>query len=80
VIFSVVFSLEDAVLNALPALFANRLGTTSNARVEFYDKFQRASDEHDRGFVKTYDEDLNSTLIFVSIFPACDSVFVWTPC
>ena len=66
--FLAIFSLEDAVLRALPTLFANRLGTTKNPRVEFYDNFQRASDDHDRGFIKKYDEDLNITLIFVRIF------------
>jgi len=52
---------------ALPTLFPSLLGTTSNPAVEFYNKFQRAADDHDRDFVKGWDEDLNSTLIFVSI-------------
>ena len=30
--------------------------------------FQREMDEHDRGFEKQYDEDLNTTLIFVSVY------------
>jgi hypothetical protein len=63
-----VSSLEDAMLKALPSLFPNILGTSSNARVEFYDKFQREADEYDRDFMKKYDEDLNTTLIFVSVF------------
>ena len=72
---SIVSSLEDAMLKALPRLFPNLLGTTSNPRVEFYEKFHRAADERDRGFVKTYDEDLNTTLIFVSLFSAHPSTF-----
>ena len=56
------------MLKALPSLFPNLLGTSSNARVEFYDKFQREADEYDRDFMKKYDEDLNTTLIFVSVF------------
>jgi len=48
-------------------LFPNLLGTASSARIEFYDKFQREADEHDSDFMKKYDEDLNTTLIFVSI-------------
>ena len=58
------------MLKAFPTLFENRLGTSGDARAEFYDKFQRASGDHDRDFIKTYDEDLNITLIFVSIFSA----------
>ena len=54
------------MLKALPSLFPNLLGTASSARVEFYDKFQREADEFDRDFMKKYDEDLNTTLIFVS--------------
>ena len=54
------------MLKALPSLFSNLLGTSSNARVEFCDKFQREADEYDRDCIKKYDEDLNTTLIFVS--------------
>ena len=50
------------------AFFRSPPGTTSNPAVEFYNKFHRAADDHDRDFIKKYDEDLNSTLIFVSIF------------
>lgn len=60
------FSLEEALLKALPSLLPNLLGTTKNPRVEFYDKFQCEADEYDRDFMKKYDEDLNTTLIFVS--------------
>jgi len=56
------------MLKALPTLFPNLLGTTSNPAVEFYNKFQRTADDYDRDFIKKYDEDLNSTLIFVSVF------------
>jgi len=56
------------MLKALPSLFPNLLGTARGPRVEFYDKFQREADEYDRDFMKKYDEDLNSTLIFVSTF------------
>ena len=54
------------MLKALPALFPS-LGTTNNPAVEFYSKFQRAADDYDHDFIKKYDEDLNTTLIFVSI-------------
>ena len=55
------------MVKALSAFFPN-LGTTGNQAVEFYNKFHQAADDHDRDFVKRYDEDLNTTLIFVSIF------------
>lgn len=48
-------------------LFPNLHGTTSGPRADFYDKFQREAEDHDRDFMKKYDEDLNTTLIFVSI-------------
>jgi len=66
------------MLKALSSRFPNLLGTSSSSRVEFYDKFQREADGHDRDFMKKYDEDLN-TLIFVSILFAHTSVavFIW---
>jgi len=64
----VVFSLEEALLKALPSLLPNLLGTTKSPRVEFYDKFQSEADGYDRDFMNKYDEDLNTTLIFVSVF------------
>ena len=67
-------SLEDALLKTLTSLFPNHLGTTSGPRADFYDKFQREADEHDRDFMKKYDEDLNTTLIFVSISSASTSI------
>lgn len=56
------------MLKAFPSLFPNLLGTTNSARDEFYNKFQRAADEYDRDFIKKYDGDLSTTLIFVSVF------------
>ena len=68
--FSVV-SLEDAVRNALGNYFPH-LETSNNARVQFYDKFQREADDHDRDIVKKYNADFkDTTLIFV-----CLSIFV----
>ena len=60
--------LEDAVFKALSSLLPNRLGTTGGARHEFYDKFQREADEYDRDFLTKYGSDLDTTLIFVSVF------------
>ena len=63
-----VSSLEDAILKAMASIFPHTQGTANNARTEFYDKFQREADEYDHDYMKKYDEDLNTTLIFVSIF------------
>lgn len=60
------------MVKALPTLFPHLLGTASGARTEFYDKFQREADEYDRDFMRKYDEDLNTTLIFVGpLFLLC---------
>ena len=59
-------SLEDAMLKPSPLLAPNPLGASSSARVEFYDKFQRKTYEYDRDFIRSCDEDLSTTLIFVS--------------
>ena len=60
-------SLEGAILKALSTLFSNPLGTSGSARVVSYDWFQREADEYESDFMKKYDEDLNTALIFVSI-------------
>ena len=52
---------------ALPYLFLDLDGTASSARVEFYNRSQRAADDYDRDFIKKYDEDLDTTLILVSV-------------
>ena len=64
------------MLKAFPSLFQNIHGTTNGPRTDFYDKFQREADDHDRDFMKKYDEDLNTTLIFVSISSASTSIVV----
>jgi hypothetical protein len=59
-----VASFEDAVNDALKNYFP-RLESTSNARIEFYNKFQHEADEYDRDFLRKYSGDLDTTLIFV---------------
>ena len=56
------------MLKVLPTLFPSLLETTSNPAVEFCEKFRRAVDDHNRDFIKKYEEDMNTTLIFVSTF------------
>jgi hypothetical protein len=59
--------LENALRDALKSVTGSTT-TGVNPRVEFYNKFQQEMDEHDRDFEKKYDEDLNTTLIFVSVY------------
>jgi len=59
--------LEESLRDALKSVLGNT-GHGVNSRMEFYNKFQREMEEHDRDFEKSYDEDLNTTLIFVSVY------------
>jgi hypothetical protein len=38
---------------------------TDDARLDFYTMYKREATEYDTDYVKKYDEDLNTTLIFV---------------
>ena len=41
--------------------------TQENHRTRFFEHYQKEAEEYDREFLKKYNEDLNTTLIFVSI-------------
>ena len=56
---------------ALASFFPSILSRAMTARAEFYDGHKREADEYDKDFIKKYDEDLNTTLTFVS------EEFVW---
>ena len=58
--------IEEALNRALASYFPSIASRTMTARAEFYDKYKREADEYDKDFIKKYDEDLNTTLIFVS--------------
>jgi hypothetical protein len=47
--------------------------TQEDHRARFYEHYRKEAEKYDRGFVKKYDEDLNTTLIFVS-FVKCSGV------
>ena len=47
------------------------LSTQEDHRAQFFEDYRKEAEEYDREFMKKYDEDLNTTLIFVS--------FVWGP-
>ena len=41
--------------------------TQEDYRTKFYEVYRREAEEYDREFIKRYDEDLNTTLIFVRV-------------
>jgi hypothetical protein len=49
---------------------------SSDPRTRFYEKFKEEVTEHDEAFLKNHDEDLNTTLVFVSFFPLVESKFL----
>jgi hypothetical protein len=57
---------KEALNWALGPYFPSITSKTMTARAEFYNKCKREADEYDKGFIKKYNEDLNTTLIFVS--------------
>ena len=59
-------SLERAVGSALKNYFTP-LRPTSDARVDFYNKFKREAEDYDKEFLDKYDGDLDTTLIFVGL-------------
>jgi hypothetical protein len=40
--------------------------TQEDHRARFYEHYRKEAEEYDKEFMKKYDEDLNTTLIFVS--------------
>lgn len=67
--------LEEVLRDALNSVLGGT-GTRINPRVDFYSKFQREMEEHDRDFEMKNDEDLNTTLIFAGLFSAVASTFI----
>ena len=50
----------------LASYFSLHGQSSSNSRWKFYDKYKMEVDGYDKDFIKKHDEDLNTTLIFVS--------------
>ena len=55
------YSIQDALRLFMPPL------KSDEARTDFYTVYKRESTEYDTNYVKKYDEDLNTTLVFVSL-------------
>ena len=52
---------------ALQSLFPSLNGTACSARVEFYNRFQRPVEDYECDCIKKHGEDLDTTLISVSV-------------
>jgi len=57
-----------SALNHVQSAWAGLLSTHEDIRTRLYEKYPREAEEHDREFIKKYDEDMNTTLIFVGFF------------
>jgi len=53
-------SLQDALRSFFQPI------KTGDARLDFYTMYKREATEYDTNYIKKYDDDLNTTLIFVS--------------
>ena len=58
--------IEEALDRALASYFPSTTSRMMTTHAEFYDKYKREADEYNKDFIKKYDEDLDTTLIFVS--------------
>ena len=47
--------------------------TPEEVRSLFYEDYRKVAEEYDKEFMKRYDEDLNTTLIFVSLTGRSDA-------
>ena len=62
----------------LPQSLHQGAGTTpEDIRSRFYEDYHKVAEEYDKDFNKRYDEDLNTTLIFVSL-ASCLGAYVLT--
>lgn len=70
--------MEHAFTVALQKFFTTKPSDSekkgSNPRAEFYTKYKQEAEHADKDFQKKYEEDLNTTLIFVwFLFPSATS-------
>ena len=67
-------SIQDVLKHFIPPI------KTGDDRVDFYKMYKKESAEYDTEFVKKYDEDLNTTLIFVRCPPSYLANHLIDPC
>ena len=61
------------IAEMLPSQRLGARSTQGDLRSRFYDKYRKEAEEYDRDFVKKHDDDLNTTLIFVSLASRSDA-------
>jgi len=49
---------------------------TDDPRLDFYTMYKREATEYDTDYVKKYDEDLNTTLIFVRCISSASAIYL----
>lgn len=54
------------IAEILPSLRRDLRSTQGDLRSRFYEEYRKEAEEYDREFIKKFDDDLNTTLIFVS--------------
>ncbi|KAF9780472.1 hypothetical protein BJ322DRAFT_1011907, partial [Thelephora terrestris] len=52
------------------------LASQDDHEARFYDKYHKVSEEYDKEFLKRYDVDLDTTLIFAGLFSTVTSAFI----
>ena len=52
----------------------DQLPAKVDLQAHFYDSYRKVAEEYDKEFLKKNDEDLNTTLIFVSFPPGLDGM------
>ena len=55
------------MLKSSRSLVRDSPSTHGDHRARFYEHYRKESEEYDKEVIKKYDEDLNTTLIFVSL-------------
>ena len=66
-------SIKDALRTFLPPI------KNDDARLDFYTVYKKEATEYDVDYVKKYDEDLNTTLIFVCCLPLAFIAYLTVP-
>ena len=77
IIISALITSHSSLHSALKEFFEPL--RTSDPRADFFTIYRKESDEFDREYAKKYDEDLNTSLIFVSFSPPSVASWVSSP-
>lgn len=62
----ILFVSDDSLAEISCSSKQDTMPTQEDHRARFYDDYRKVAEEYDKEFLKKHDEDLNTTLIFVS--------------